>query len=624
MCGISGVLCGAPLQDDDVAALQRINAALIHRGPDSEGFFRDRHVAMAMRRLSIVDLAGGQQPLFNEDRTLSLVCNGEIYNHKELRADLASRGHGFHTGSDVETILHLYEEKAADCVDRLRGMYAFALWDQPNGKLLLGRDRLGEKPLYLWRDRRADGAARLWWASELGALLSIVPAERRRLAPAGINEFLTFQYALEPESLVEGIVQLPAAHTLMVGPRILDAQPRRYWSALDVPATSADQSAERVREWLDRGCLRMGSADVPVGVALSGGIDSSLVAAITARHYPGQIHAFSVGYTGRPATDEREIARRFAVNLNIPFTDVEIDAAAMVDEFRDLIRAMDTPIGDIAAFGYYAVSRAARQAGVPVLLSGMGGDELFWGYEWVRDAARAAAGGKPAAEAGLWRRLFGARAIPDSKSIYAFALHADIPKAERLSRSFLGGAGLPDDHWLTQTRTLPSDRPAVAVTEALMRSWLLCNCLTLVDRMSMAHSIEMRVPFLDIDLTNGVLGMRAGGLHDFAKPHKWLLLEGFGHLLPSEIRDRPKQGFTPPVQDWIAAIVEHWQLRSAQDSTLVRQGVIEWSALQKIWKLAPAPFRHRLTVLELWIAQVFERMPSGNQGRDCSLAASVI
>lgn len=349
MCGISGVIAETDLDPGDIALLERVNARLVHRGPNSDGLYREGPVAIAMRRLAIIDLAGGDQPLFTEDRSKILVCNGEIYNHKELRSGLLKAGHRLGSHSDVETILHLYEERGRRAVEALDGMYAFALWDRTRKALLLGRDRLGEKPLYLWRDRRGDGAARLWFASELRALLEVIPPSERRLSKLAFSQFMTFQYLVEPVTPLEGVTQLPPAHVLEVTPQSLDARPQPYWSLFRLPANVEKDPVGLVRAALDTACQRMGSADVPVGVALSGGIDSSLVAALTARHYPGQIQAFSVGYPGRPATDERGIAERFARRIGIPFTSVELDTGNIAADFPALVTAMDTPVGDIAA-----------------------------------------------------------------------------------------------------------------------------------------------------------------------------------------------------------------------------------------------------------------------------------
>lgn len=608
MCGIAGIISSLPLSEGELALLSSLNDTLSHRGPDSSGMFTSGNVAIAMRRLAIVDIVGGRQPLSSEDGSITLVCNGEIYNHKSLRQELKASGHGFASASDVETLIHAYEESQTDFLKRTKGMFAFALWDERRKTLTLGRDRLGEKPLYLWRDTGPSGAPRLWFASELRAILKVIPPDRRRIDPKAVNEFLTFQYVLDPRTMIDGLAMLPAGHVLSLAAGALDAVPRRYWSLGDIPPHLPASPKDLVTERFEEACLRMGSADVPVGVALSGGIDSSLVAAVTAKAYPGSIHCFSVGYTDRPATDERAIAQRFARQNGLPFTDVEIGPTEIVDDFQELVCKMDTPIADIAAHGYYAVARAARQARVPVLLSGLGGDEVFWGYDWVRQATRSQdiVSGLP-----FWQRLLGklAPAQPTETIDSIFAGHPDLVGAEALARQMQGQTqrqAVPEGHWLAATATPEGRSRAVSVSAALNDSWLLSNCLELADRLSMAWSIEMRVPFLDIDLVEGVTAMRQAGLDDHTWPHKHLLLDAFGHLLPDEIKFRPKQGFTPPVQDWLRALEQRWGKQTLHESASAAAGLLDGGELQRLWPSLSLTMRHRLMVLDIWVRAVLE------------------
>jgi len=596
MCGIAGILAEADLDPHDLTLLSRVHAGLRHRGPSSDGLFAEGPVALSMQRLAIIDLAGGQQPLFSEDGNRVLICNGEIYNHKELREELLARGHRPSSRSDVETILHLHEDLGLRALDRLEGMFAFALYERDSRRLTLGRDRLGEKPLYLWRDRRADGARRLWFSSELRALLAVIPPPLRRLSPRALAQFLTFQYLIEPQTPLEGLTQLPPGHVLEVSPdRLHEAEPRAYWRLADVPALQEMDPVGFARAALDTACLRMGSADVPVGVALSGGIDSSLVAALAARHYPGQIHAFSVGYTGRPETDERSIAARFAARLGIPFTEVELDTASIAADFPALVAAMDTPVADIAASGYYAVSKAARKAGIPVLMSGLGGDEMFWGYDWTRQAAQRIAAGP-----GLLERL----AAPWRRPETAILAHHPQLKAGAAFAAQLLGDAVPADHWLAETRPDPALPPGLAVMDIVNRTWLLGNCLTLLDRISMAHSIEMRLPFLDVPLITGVTGLRLAGLDDHAKPHKWLLLSAHGDLLPDEISQRRKQGFTPPVGAWLAAINAATAARLGPDGPLARCGIVDPARLAALRPELSPEHLYRLGLYATWLEAI--------------------
>ncbi len=300
MCGISGVISSEPLTDADVASLRAVNERLVHRGPDSGGEFRAVKAMLAMRRLSIIDLEGGGQPLFNENGDIAIVCNGEIYNHAALRGELQALGHRFSSLSDVETIVHAYEEWGNAGLARLRGMFAFALWDGRSDKLLLARDRLGEKPLYICRS--PDGG-QLWFASEMTAL-SGVTARPLKLSPAALNLFLTFQYVPEPLTPLMGLDLLPAGHFLELSPGQPTAEPVSYWNLAEAHENPSDP-IRTTGDIISAACHLMGTADVPVAIALSGGIDSSLVAALTAQFFPHQLHAFTIGYEGRPETDER-------------------------------------------------------------------------------------------------------------------------------------------------------------------------------------------------------------------------------------------------------------------------------------------------------------------------------
>jgi asparagine synthase (glutamine-hydrolysing) len=275
MCGISGMISKSAVTESGAADVSRMNALLEHRGPDSEGTFNDTNVMLAMRRLSIIDLAGGRQPLFNEDRNIVIVCNGEIYNHNALRDELSALGHRFSCLSDVETIIHAYEEYGVNCLAKLRGMFAFALWDMRNETLLLARDRMGEKPLYLHRST----AGQVWFSSEIRSISSVMP-QPLKLTPEAFNMFLTFQYVPEPLTPLEGLELLPAGHYLLLKPGALDAPAQSYWDPSDV-REDADKPVAVTEEILDNACRLMGTADVPVAVALSGGIDSSLVQSAT-------------------------------------------------------------------------------------------------------------------------------------------------------------------------------------------------------------------------------------------------------------------------------------------------------------------------------------------------------
>ena len=379
MCGIAGIVATEPLTPRLRSRVMSMNSRMVHRGPDGEGVFHDGFVALAMRRLSVIDPKGGQQPLFNENKSVALVANGEIYNYVELRAFLRSKGHQFRTGSDCEVIVHLYEEYGRDCVLHLRGMFAFALWDSRLRRLILARDRMGEKPLYL---SVQNGV--IYFASELKALVAsgAVPFE---LEPAAVDLFFHYNYVPEPMTPIRGVRKLPAAHTLTIEAGTWKQDQRCYWRMEDAPALPGNP-AELIRAELETISELIIRSDVPVGIALSGGLDSSVIAAMTARKYPGRMQAFSVGYLGRRQHDEREDAKAFAEYVGMAFHEVELRAEDFAGFFPDLVSWLDDPIADISAYGYYSVMRAAKAHDVTVMLQGHGGDELFWGYPWVRQS----------------------------------------------------------------------------------------------------------------------------------------------------------------------------------------------------------------------------------------------
>jgi asparagine synthase (glutamine-hydrolysing) len=535
-----------------------------------------------MRRLSIIDLDGGRQPLFNETGDIAVVCNGEIYNFRELRAELESRGHRFSSDhSDVETIVHAYEEYGDDFVSHLRGMFAFALWDRNRQCLILARDRLGEKPLYYHQ----DSAGRFWFSSELRSLFHVLE-QPPRLTPKSVNLFVAFQYLPEPATPIEEIKQLPAGHCLVLTRERLDAQPKPYWDLMAL-RESADHPVEKVKQALDEACRLMSTADVPVAVALSGGIDSSLVAAITAKHYKQDLHAFTIGYEGRPSMDERSQAEDMAKTLGIGFTEVELSNAQVIEEFPRMMAAMDTPIADIAAYGYYSVSKAARDAGYPVLLSGLGGDEFFWGYEWVREAVKR-------------NESYIEQGLVETRDF--FEVHEFMRGSEAQSRALMSDAALAQMEpgmWLKEN-SLDADLPVyMAVTKLLNRTWLQSNCLALMDRMSMANSVETRLPLLDVELVRKVTGMRNAGMEDWNQPHKALLIQALGDTLSEEILQRKKQGFTPPYSRWREGIVKRFG-GLLIDGSLVRQELLDSGRVSAGLQKYDAAFLHTLVVLECW------------------------
>src|SRR5688572_1140607 len=378
MCGIAGIvsLGDRPVALDEV---RRMCGALAHRGPDDEGFYVAAHAAMGMRRLSIIDLATGRQPVCNETGTVWAVFNGEIYNFAELRRDLEARGHSFYTATDTEVIVHLYEERGARCVDDLRGMFAFAVWDEREQTLLLARDRVGIKPLYYWQ-----GSGRLAFASELKAILEL-PEVERELDWTALGHVLTFLTTPRAESIVQGVRKLEPGMVLTASAR--GVRVSSYWDLQWVPerGRTEAQLAEELQARLSESVRLHMVSDVPVGAFLSGGIDSSAVVANMARLSPRPVKTFSVGFVEDDYNELRHagrVARAFGTEHHELV--LEPDALSILD---DLAWHLDEPFGDPSAIPTYMVSKLAAEH-VTVVLSGDGGDELFAGYDRYRVEAR--------------------------------------------------------------------------------------------------------------------------------------------------------------------------------------------------------------------------------------------
>ncbi|MET0650090.1 MAG: asparagine synthase (glutamine-hydrolyzing) [Pyrinomonadaceae bacterium] len=633
MCGISGIISRDGVTQADRAQVASMSRALVHRGPDDSGGFDARHVALASRRLSIIDLGGGRQPLYNEDRTLALVANGEIYNHVELRRRLETRGHRFGTGSDCEAILHAYAEFGVDCVKHLRGMFAFALWDDARRRLVLARDPLGEKPLYLY-----EREGRLLFASEMKALLRSgeVPFE---LDPESVDLYFHYQYVPEPRTAVRGVRKLDAAHLLVVKVEPWRVEERCYWRMEDAPPLEGDAPA-LIREQLEEVGALVTRADVPVGVALSGGLDSSAVAAVAARQRPGALHAFSVGYPGRPeGLDERDEASALARHLGLPFHEVEVETEEVVDFFPELNYWRDDPVADYSGHAYYVVMRKAREEGVPVMLQGQGGDELFWGYPHLRRAALESfeketlhGGGlmaslgylAPAAPAALsgaglsawardlggarsgWRRMRGHRASPAGRLVF-YDISPDFRAAAEGVGSLYGETfaeqlreGSPSSLF---TLPLPWPRVDVALTRLVSDTYLRGNGVAQGDRLGMASSVEMRLPLLDRRLVETVVGLRKARTDVRLAPKAWLksAVEG---LLPEWVLRRPKRGFAPPVGEWHRALFDaHGE--SLRGGRLVQSGVLKPEAADLLARGSypeglTSPLSFKALVLEQW------------------------
>jgi asparagine synthase (glutamine-hydrolysing) len=565
MCGICGKVYFDSQRTVTRAELERMSQTLEHRGPDGEGIWTDGHVGLAHRRLAIIDLrAVAGQPMSNEDGSIWLTFNGEIYNFQGLRAELTARGHVFRTTSDTEVIVHAYEEYGRECLNRFRGMFAFALWDTRTRTLFLARDRVGKKPLYYFR-----GHDRFVFGSEIKALLAD-PAVPREPDPVALDHFLALQYIPAPFTAFRGIRKLPAAHWLELHDGHLEIG--RYWKLRYTPKrTISMQDAIAELQWHLAEAVRLRLvSDVPLGAFLSGGIDSSAVVAYMAHALDRPVRTFSVGFV-EDAFDERPFARMVAERYETAHTELVVDAP-VVDILPRLVWHYDEPLGDASAVPSYAIAALTRQH-VTVVLNGDGGDENFAGYDrYITDRLLRRGDIVPLsvwrASAALLKHLpvRWRQRQPLQKLVKITVIMAQTA-ARRYAR--LGGHFTPEER---QSLYTDAFRVTVAGTDAEgvfeesfaqsdaedwtdtalnadVNLYLADDLLVKMDRATMAHSLEARSPLLDHILMEYVATLpRSFKLSGFEK--KRLLKATLRGLLPDAILDRPKMGFCAPIAGW--------------------------------------------------------------------------
>jgi asparagine synthase (glutamine-hydrolysing) len=548
MCGISGILNYDRSHGVDLSTLRRMREVAIHRGPDDHGEYTSGPVGLAFNRLSIIDLSGGHQPMCNEDGDVWLIFNGEIYNFIELRDDLISRGHRFRTCSDTETIIHAWEEFGEDCVVKLRGMFAFAIWDARQQVLFCARDRLGIKPFYYYA-----GGKQFAFASEMKSLLEL-PDMPREVDPAALGEFLRRRYVIGPNTMLRRVRKLEPGHTIRVtadGHRV-----SRYWETPLGPEIQIDEgeALERV-EVLLKECLRSHLvADVPLGAFLSGGLDSSCVVGLMSHLGVADIKTFSIGYDS--AESELDYARIVAKHFHTDHHELRLTPVSFRDVLPKIVWHMDEPVGDTASAPLYFLSHFARQS-VTVVLSGEGADEIFCGYPiYKRMLAFERYNSLPLA--GLAGKVLSSLVGDTKLRKYGEML------GRPLEWRYGGVGGLFSARQvanLSRLRDQPLDGVAAAYSRCRgvdslrrmsyvdLKTWLADDLLVKADRMTMAHSLELRVPFLDHHLVEfaatlpGHLKLRRGAA-------KYLLKTWAKPLLPRAIIDRAKAGFPIPTKTW--------------------------------------------------------------------------
>ncbi|HZQ05897.1 MAG TPA: asparagine synthase (glutamine-hydrolyzing) [Anaerolineae bacterium] len=576
MCGICGFIArNAPVEK---SFLQRMNDTLRHRGPDGEGFFVQDNIGLAMRRLAIIDVAGGWQPIFNEDGSIAIVYNGEIYNFQEIRDELEKFGHTFNTSCDTEVVVHAYEQWGDDALLKFKGMFAFALWDAPRKRLLLARDRMGKKPLY-WH-YSANG---LLFGSELKSLL-VACWVKRRIHPQALHHYLTLQYTPDPLTILQDVHQLPAAHKLVLEQ---DCPPRveRWWQLEFEPKwnISEQEAVEQARKLLNAAVQRRLISEVPLGAFLSGGIDSSIVVALMAEHSREAVRTFSIGFT-EAGYSETPYARLIAERYHTDHHEFIFRPDDLKRVIEGVVAAVAEPFADPAALPLYELARETRKY-VTVALCGDGGDETVAGYRrYVLDGWLKLYTGMPtwftqqvvpAVTALLpepwWlpednnpitglKRLGQYSRVTHKASLVRWgsylsheekrALYSDEWRGEldSMSTAALIAKAYDDAHACSLLdRTLYADQV----------TYLAGDLLPKTDRMAMAHSVEARAPLLDAEWVEWTARLPAN-FKVRGKRTKWLLKRAFAAQLPDEIQVRGKQGFNVPIGLWLRDDLREW------------------------------------------------------------------
>ncbi|MFD9219686.1 asparagine synthase (glutamine-hydrolyzing) [Streptomyces sp. NPDC060064] len=624
MCGVAGIVSTSPPDPERVRVMCRLIA---HRGPDGEGFHTDAHAALGMRRLAIIDVAGGDQPVYNEDGTVAAVFNGEIYNFAELRERLIGCGHRFTTNSDTEVLVHLYEDHGEDLVGHLRGMFAFAIWDAARRRLLLARDRVGKKPLYY----RQAGAS-LAFASELKALVAD-PAVPRELDPVALHHYLTYQYVPAPWSIYRSIRKLPPGHLLVWQDG--EVRLRRYWKLDFTPQQVGceREAAEQARELLlDATRVRMVS-ERPLGAFLSGGIDSSAVVAAMARVSDQPVKTFCIGFDDQ-RYDERSYAATVARRYGTDHHEFVVAGSSALEILPTVTRHFDEPFADSSAIPSFFVAQLSREH-VTVVLNGDGGDESFGGYRRYAYMKRVGRMQAPYRLHGALNRL-GSALVEGSTT----------PRLRRVGRGLRLLGDTPQHRYATLMSYFTREAKDALYTDAMreqvagvnsyelvtemfdtsradedvnrlmdvdVNTYLPGDLLVKVDITTMAHSLEARSPFLDHHLMEWAAGLPGRWKVD-GQVTKALLKKAMTPWLPSELITRPKAGFGVPLADWLRCELRPLAFDLLTDHTARSRGLFRPDVVRQLlqdhdegrdrslqlWSLLQFELWHRTCAEQSW------------------------
>lgn len=612
MCGIAGFVGLSIPKEEARFALVRMCDAIFHRGPNSAGYFYADNVAMGMRRLSIIDVAGGDQPIYNEDSTIAVVFNGEIYNHRELRRQLTAQGHVFRTHSDTEVLVHLYEEYGSDMPSYLHGMFAYSIWDSRNRVLLVARDHSGMKPLAY---AEVDGG--LVYCSELRSISALEYMDLQ-IDPLAVSQFFAFGYVPDPLTIFRNVRKLPPGHQLRWSPG-QSAVINQFWKVPDSDNGQIDKDAAiaELRVRLESAVASHLESEVPLGAFLSGGLDSSTVVSLMSRVAKGRVKTFSIGFS-EDKYDESAAARAVAEYFKTEHTELIVSPKA--DVLLESIATMfDEPFGDTSAIPTFLVAQLAKQ-GVTVALSGDGGDELFGGYSRYRETL---------AQRASWSTLgkavtAAAKILPHSAPGRNYLLNmgrsawgryaSTVVAPVRLDEGGLINPNIPGSQIAVDeqlARFVPNDASAdfaAAMMNVDFRTYLPGDILTKVDRTSMAVSLEARVPLLDVDLVE--FAMRLPGRLR-VNPHstKILFREVIADIVPGFVLNQPKRGFAIPLSEWFRGPLRHRidSLRTL-DSKLLQyvdlQAVQRTVAEHQSGRRDHSSLLWRLIVLQAWLANL--------------------
>ena len=617
MCGIAGIV-GRRGEVIEASTVHNMCQTIAHRGPDDEGIYVRGAVGLGMRRLSIIDLSGGKQPIHNEDQTVWVVFNGEIYNFPTLRRELESRGHHFYTHSDTETIVHLYEEMGADCVKKLHGMFAIALYDEKRDLLLLARDRLGKKPLHY-----ALHQGRLLFGSEIKTILAVHP-ELAEVDPEGLLQYFYFGYIPDPHTAFQPIRKLPAGHLMEFHKG--EIKIRQYWDLPEYdthPPMSEEECLQELERRLEEAVRKRLISDVPLGALLSGGVDSSIIVALMARASAKPVKTFSIGFKAEQFNESeyaRQVAERFGTEHHELILEPDLEQTLTY-----LSAMMEEPFGDSSMLPTYYVCRMARR-GVTVALSGDGGDELFAGYDryltamerpkwdafsqWLGPIYRERIHGL--IPSGVYGKNLAWNASLNERDRYLDGI-SFLPALHRernlFSKEYLESAErLPDP--LREWQRLYDSAPAKDRLSRLLyldtKTYLISDILTKVDRMSMATSLEVRVPMLDHEFVEWVTSL----------PIEWKFRNGRRkHILkklaervgiPAPLLHRRKQGFQMPLVDWMRSDRKHQFWGVLLEPRTLQRGYFKPAAVRSLIDEHLRGRRNRsgplwrMIVLELW------------------------